>query len=111
MLLELTGLVACTCIWGIVGLAALAFAFISPAIFIGRMNPKIALALVLAFPVLIVVAVLIAWIAFFSRNISLATGALAVPIVYGLMLAGVFAIVSRRAPQVTNSNEITIIEL
>ena len=111
MLLELTGLIACTCVWGLVGLGALAFALISPAIFMGRMNPKLALGLLLAFPILIVIAVLIAWIAFFSQNTSLATAALGVPIIYGLVLAGIFAIVSRRAPQVTNSSEITIIEL
>ncbi len=65
----------------------------------------------LAFPIVIVAAVLVAWFAFFTQNTSLATAVLGVPIIYGLMLVGLFAIISRRPPQVTNSSEITIIEL
>ncbi|KXK21295.1 MAG: hypothetical protein UZ15_CFX003001483 [Chloroflexi bacterium OLB15] len=110
MLLELTGLIACTCIWGIIGLGAAGFAFLSPAVFMGKMNPKLALGLVLAFPIVIIVTVLVAWAAFFSQNTSLATTALGAPIIYGLILAAIFAVASRRSPQVTNSSEITIIE-
>ncbi len=110
MLLELTGLIACTCIWGIIGLGAAGLAFLSPAIFVGKMNPKLALGLILIFPIVIVAAVLVSWVAFFSQNTSLATAALGVPIIYGLALAFILAIVSRRPSQLPNTGEITIIE-